>query len=173
MCPQVTSFEIYLPLDPEPATEEWQTALDAIGMWLNGTAIFNWGDGQSFNNEGIWNNSAAEEQDAHSIDRIRNVDGAVVVRVASVLACDLDVTAEQKAEDAHRVGDVHSAVVVAIAADEGRQCLEQDIVEVRVTGNPPGTVEVLEHETDRLLSAQAETDHVEFEGNALPLTGIK
>ena len=34
------------------------TRLGAIGTWIDGTAIFNWSDGRSFMNQGLWNRIA-------------------------------------------------------------------------------------------------------------------
>ncbi|MCA9570055.1 MAG: YHYH protein [Myxococcales bacterium] len=46
------------PLEPTPATEACYTALDTMGFWLNGVAVFNWADGFGWD-MGDWDNLAS------------------------------------------------------------------------------------------------------------------
>ncbi|MEM7801498.1 MAG: hypothetical protein AAF633_20045, partial [Chloroflexota bacterium] len=57
-CPAVQSKTQCFPLNPEPTTEVCETGLGAIGTWINGVSVYNWGDGQSYNNERVWMNTA-------------------------------------------------------------------------------------------------------------------
>jgi hypothetical protein len=54
VCPENLSRVGYFPNSPEPATEEVESGLGAMGYWVNGTSVYQWGDGQSYNNEGVW-----------------------------------------------------------------------------------------------------------------------
>ncbi|WP_186775444.1 YHYH protein [Rubripirellula tenax] len=49
----------YIPRDPvvNEGTKT-RTRLGAIGTWIDGTAIFNWSDGRTFQNAGVWNRLA-------------------------------------------------------------------------------------------------------------------
>jgi len=57
-CPSDQSKEHILPVEPEPVAGTCNTTLGAIGVMLNGTSIYNWADGQSYNRERVWNNLA-------------------------------------------------------------------------------------------------------------------
>ena len=57
-CPEDMSKDQCFPLGPEPATEVCEGGLTSIGTWVNGVAIFNWQDGQSYNGAGVWVNEA-------------------------------------------------------------------------------------------------------------------
>ena len=57
-CPSDQSKIENLPVKPIPATEECDTGLDTMGFMLNGTAVYNWEDGQSYNNQRVWSNIA-------------------------------------------------------------------------------------------------------------------
>jgi hypothetical protein len=48
-CPSNQSREVYFPLVPQPATTTVNSGLASIGIWVNGSAIFNWSDGLSYN----------------------------------------------------------------------------------------------------------------------------
>ena len=54
VCPENLSRTGYFPNSPEPATEDVASGLGAMGYWVNGTSVYQWGDGQSYNNEGVW-----------------------------------------------------------------------------------------------------------------------
>lgn len=56
-CPIDVAKEQFLPADPEPNTGVCENGLGAAGIMVNGTSIFNWGDGQS-EGTGIWYNLA-------------------------------------------------------------------------------------------------------------------
>ncbi len=62
VCPTNQYKEVYFPLVPSPAEEgsECETGLGALGLFVNGVSIYNWSDGASYNNEGIWMNVAAQ-----------------------------------------------------------------------------------------------------------------
>ncbi|MBV1921591.1 MAG: YHYH protein [Pseudomonadales bacterium] len=54
VCPENLSRTGYFPNSPEPATDDVESGLGAMGYWVNGTSVYQWGDGQSYNNEGVW-----------------------------------------------------------------------------------------------------------------------
>jgi len=58
-CPAAQNAERCFPLQPVPASTSCKTGLGDIGAWVNGVAIFNWGDGFSYNNQSVWQNIAA------------------------------------------------------------------------------------------------------------------
>lgn len=64
-CPEETNKQGYFPKAPEATDEECETGLGVIGYWVNGTSVYNWGDGQSYNSEQTWWNLApvAEQYD--------------------------------------------------------------------------------------------------------------
>lgn len=45
---------IEFPKTPSVATQSCKTGLGPIGMWVNGVFIYNWSDGFSYNDEGVW-----------------------------------------------------------------------------------------------------------------------
>ncbi len=57
-CPTQQQWEAWFPVDPVEAIESAATGLGVIGLWVNGVAVFNWGDGQSWANENTWWNLA-------------------------------------------------------------------------------------------------------------------
>ena len=66
-CPTGSDKEGYFPLDPTPNTQACESGLGALGYFVNGTSIFNWQDGQSYNSEGIWQNTAMAAE-VHDLD---------------------------------------------------------------------------------------------------------
>ena len=64
-CPDNTNHQVSFPLNQQASTSACETGLGTIGLWVNGTAMFNWGDGFSYNGEGVWTNLApvAEQYD--------------------------------------------------------------------------------------------------------------
>lgn len=58
-CPTAQNAERCFPLQPTPASTSCKTGLGDIGAWVNGVAVFNWGDGFSYNNQSVWQNIAA------------------------------------------------------------------------------------------------------------------
>jgi len=62
VCPTNQYKELYFPLNPSPASsgEECETGLGALGIFVNGVSIYNWSDGASYNNQGVWMNVAAQ-----------------------------------------------------------------------------------------------------------------
>lgn len=54
VCPTNQNKSGYFPQQPVAAATECETGLGAIGFAINGVSIYNWGDGQSYNNEGVW-----------------------------------------------------------------------------------------------------------------------
>ncbi|WP_444943483.1 YHYH protein [Microbulbifer sp. ZKSA006] len=50
VCPENVSHVGYIPAEPEASTETCETTLGVQGYWVNGTSIYQWGDGQSVNN---------------------------------------------------------------------------------------------------------------------------
>lgn len=57
-CPSNQSKAQSLPSSPQPADTACSTAINSVGLMLNGTSIFNWDDGQSYNSQNVWNNLA-------------------------------------------------------------------------------------------------------------------
>lgn len=64
-CPQADQREVYLPTVATATTEICENGLGKIGLFVNGSSIYNWGDGMSYNNDGSWQNLApvAEQYD--------------------------------------------------------------------------------------------------------------
>ena len=57
-CADANTAELYLPNKPEPSDEICYTTLGSVGLFLNGTAVFNWSDAQSYKDQEIWHNAA-------------------------------------------------------------------------------------------------------------------
>ena len=57
-CPTEDERTVYLPVVPTATTEVCENGLSKIGIMVNGVSIYNWGDGQSYNGEGTWQNLA-------------------------------------------------------------------------------------------------------------------
>lgn len=66
-CPQDTEKTGNFPSTPVANTETCDTGLGAIGYFLNGTSIYDWNDGQSYNSQGTWRNTAAKAE-VHDLD---------------------------------------------------------------------------------------------------------
>jgi hypothetical protein len=64
-CPQADEREVYFPTDPTPTTEVCENGLGKVGLMVNGSSIYNWGDGMSWAQDGTWLNLApvAEQYD--------------------------------------------------------------------------------------------------------------
>jgi hypothetical protein len=65
VCPQDTSKEIYLTTSPTPSSTTCEGGLGITGLMVNGTSLFGWGDGMSYNNQNVFYNLApvAEQYD--------------------------------------------------------------------------------------------------------------
>ncbi|MEM1036486.1 MAG: YHYH protein [Pseudomonadota bacterium] len=57
-CPAAQNLSLSFPSSPTPATNECETGLGPVGLWVNGVPIYNWYDANSFNNENVWNQFA-------------------------------------------------------------------------------------------------------------------
>lgn len=57
-CPTESYREAYLPQIPQTTDDGCETGLGKIGLWVNGSSVYNWGDGMTYQNEGNWNNLA-------------------------------------------------------------------------------------------------------------------
>lgn len=57
-CPSNQSKVQSVPAQPEPTSSSCSTSLNSIGIMLNGTSVFNWDDGASYNDQNVWNNLA-------------------------------------------------------------------------------------------------------------------
>lgn len=66
-CPQDTAKTDYFPLQPTANTGTCYTGMGPIGLMVNGASIYNWNDGQTYNNEGVWHNTAANAE-VHDLD---------------------------------------------------------------------------------------------------------
>ncbi len=66
-CPTPQDWEAWFPLEPVEADEPVATGLGAIGLWVNGVAVFNWSDGQSWQGERVWWNLAPAAE-AYDLD---------------------------------------------------------------------------------------------------------
>jgi len=64
-CPENVSHQSSFNTNPSANSSICETGLGTMGLYVNGTAIFNWGDGQSYNSQGAWQNLApiAEQYD--------------------------------------------------------------------------------------------------------------
>ncbi|WDE03362.1 YHYH protein [Thalassomonas viridans] len=67
VCPEDINAQVYLPKEPEPAVENCETGMATQGLWVNGAAVFTWSDGQSYNNQGVWQ-SLAPIQEVYDVD---------------------------------------------------------------------------------------------------------
>ncbi|MEP4892327.1 MAG: YHYH protein [Aliiglaciecola sp.] len=61
-CPTQDERTVYLPVEPTPTEEECENGLSKVGIMVNGTSIYNWGDGMSYNSEGFWQTLAPEAE---------------------------------------------------------------------------------------------------------------
>jgi hypothetical protein len=59
VCPTNQQHEAHFPLNQDMGTETCEVGLGTVGLWTNGASIFNWADGFSYNNQGVWTNVAA------------------------------------------------------------------------------------------------------------------
>lgn len=66
-CPQETGKSVLFTTTPSANAEECETDLGAIGMFSNGTSIYDWNDGQSYEGAGIWQHTAAKAE-IHDLD---------------------------------------------------------------------------------------------------------
>lgn len=64
-CPTQDTRTVYLPKSPQVTDQDCDSGLGKVGLWVNGSSVYNWGDGQTYNNEGDWNTLApvAEQYD--------------------------------------------------------------------------------------------------------------
>lgn len=65
-CPSNQAHDVYFPLTPSPSSITVETQGNAIGLWINGTGVFNWSDAMSYDgndpgteDDGIWENAAS------------------------------------------------------------------------------------------------------------------
>jgi len=61
-CPTQDERTVYIPLEPTPTEEVCENGLSKVGIMVNGTSVYNWGDGMSYNNQGAWQNLAPEAE---------------------------------------------------------------------------------------------------------------
>lgn len=61
-CPTQDERTVYLPVEPTPTEEVCENGLSKVGIMVNGTSIYNWADGMSYNNQGAWQNLAPEAE---------------------------------------------------------------------------------------------------------------
>lgn len=68
-CPEDVGNQFKFPVNPTPATgdEICTPGLGSMGVWINGYNVFNFEDGTSYNNEGVWHNVAGYHE-AYDMD---------------------------------------------------------------------------------------------------------
>ena len=59
-CPSDQERVANIPSTPTPASSDCATSINTMGLMLNGTSIYNWSDGVSYNSEGVWDQLAPE-----------------------------------------------------------------------------------------------------------------
>ncbi|MEE2732454.1 MAG: YHYH protein [Pseudomonadota bacterium] len=59
-CPSDQQREARIPASPSPAESDCATSINTMGLMLNGTSLYNWSDGVSYNNESVWRQLAPE-----------------------------------------------------------------------------------------------------------------
>jgi hypothetical protein len=57
-CPSARNRTFNFPMQPVRATQAVSTTLGAIGLWVDGTGVYNWSDGQSYQQGRVWWNAA-------------------------------------------------------------------------------------------------------------------
>ncbi|MCF2873014.1 YHYH protein [Octadecabacter sp. G9-8] len=57
-CATGISIDNFIPNTPEPTEDICYTTLADVGIFMNGTVLFNWSDGQSYGAQGDWHNMA-------------------------------------------------------------------------------------------------------------------
>jgi hypothetical protein len=57
-CPQKQAKQGYFTEAPAATAATCETSLGSVGYAINGTSIYNWADGQSYNNAGVWHTLA-------------------------------------------------------------------------------------------------------------------
>jgi hypothetical protein len=57
-CPENMAHEVYFTRSPEASTTTCKVDEGAIGLWVNGTSIYGWQAGTSYNDQGIWHDLA-------------------------------------------------------------------------------------------------------------------
>lgn len=57
-CPSNQNYDSFFPVTPAPTTQICYTALGSVGMFRNGVPIYNWNDGHTYNNAGVWHQIA-------------------------------------------------------------------------------------------------------------------
>lgn len=64
-CPEDQAKQGLFPITPVASSSDCDTGLSAVGYAINGTSIYNWNDGQSYNSQGVWQTlaPAAEQYD--------------------------------------------------------------------------------------------------------------
>lgn len=62
VCPTNQSRTEYIPVIPQTSTEACETAVNTIGLFVNGASVFGWGDTFSYNNQGVFYNLAAKNE---------------------------------------------------------------------------------------------------------------
>ncbi|MCJ8271951.1 MAG: PKD domain-containing protein, partial [Psychrosphaera sp.] len=57
-CPTDQQKVLLLPINPKPSSQTCNTGRRIIGLTLNGTSLYSWANGASYNSEGLWRNVA-------------------------------------------------------------------------------------------------------------------
>jgi len=61
-CPYDVATLLQIPTQPQPATDTCETGLGISGLWVSGVSIFNWGDGFTYDTDGVWQNLAGAQE---------------------------------------------------------------------------------------------------------------
>lgn len=57
-CPTAQSRTFAFPIQPIQASQAISTGLGSMGRWVDGSGVFNWSDGHSYNNGNVWSFNA-------------------------------------------------------------------------------------------------------------------
>lgn len=61
-CPTQDAREVFLPVEPTPTQSVCESGLGKVGIMVNGSSIYNWSDGFTYNQQGDWSNLAPEAE---------------------------------------------------------------------------------------------------------------
>ena len=108
-CPEAAGHDYSFPVSPAPAGDDdtCETGAGAVGLWVNGVSIYNWGDTFSYENQGVWSN-LAPELEVYDADLCKGHAAGIDYHHHSVPDCVVDLVGD--------TGSGHSPVI-GFAAD--------------------------------------------------------